>query len=321
MPVIPALIGFGSGLVSAIVLMAALRGGAFLSIVLLLATPLPIMIAGLGWGVVASGMGAIVAALCLMALRLDLALGHAFVFGLPAVALTHLAYYYLNGANAEAAQDRWYPAGRLLATIAFFGGAAPLALTPLIGGSYQALAKPIGEALTVMKTRFGQQFGLDKLTAAELEALSRLMADVTPAILACYLVLIYALNLYLAGRITKASGRLLRSWPDLPGLAYPAGLAAAFGGSIVLTFLQGLPFLIGMCFAGALVMAFFLAGLAVLHAMADGQRPGRLSFLYAAFFTILGPYLIAIVAVIGLAEPLIGLRSRYPRAPKPPPAV
>jgi hypothetical protein len=318
MPLASILVGIACGFISAVVLVAALSGGAFLSVLLLFATPLPLMLAGLGWGLPASIAAAAAAALALVVLKSDLGLGHLFVFGIPAAVITNLAFYRLAGEGQEGGADPWYPSGRLLAVLAFFGGAAPLALAPLLGGSYRALQKPIGEALNQMKARFGAELGLNRLSAEELATLARVMADITPAIIACYLVLIFAVNLYLAGRITRASGRLVRSWPDLPGMAYPPGLALGLIVSIVLTFLPGLPALIGICFAGAALMAFFLSGLAVLHAMADGQRPGRLSALYASLFTILGPYVLLIVAALGLAEPLIRLRDRYPRSPKPP---
>lgn len=318
-PVAASLIGLVSGLISAVVLVAALSGGALLSVFLLLATPLPLMIAGLGWGLISCAIATTTAGLALMALlRLEIGLGHVFVFGVPSLVLTHIAYFHLAGRTESSDGSGWYPPGRLLATIAFLGGAAPLALAPLLGGSYRVLQKPINDAMTVMKNRFGNELGLNKLTAEELSALSRVMADLTPSVIACYLVIIYAANLYIAGRVTRASGMLLRPWPDLPGLTYPAGMALALFAAIALTMVPGLPQLIGVCFSGALLMAFFLAGLAVLHAMADGQRPGRLSALYAAFFTILGPYVMLIVAALGLAEPLLRLRDKFPRAPRPP---
>jgi hypothetical protein len=318
MPFTPIVVGLASGVVSAIVLIAALGGGAVLSVFLLIATPLPIMIAGLGWGLPAAVAGAAMGALSILGIRPAVALGHLFVVGIPAIVLTNLAYYHRASTGSEAETTDWYPTGRLLATIAFLGGAAPLAIAPMLGGSYRVLVKPIRTALDeFLKGPAGKQFGVDRLKPEELDGLAVLLADIMPVAFASYLVLIYALNFYLAGRIANASGRLMRPWPDVRALAYPAGLALALIVTIIMTFFSGLPRLIGGTFGSAVLMAFFLSGLAVLHYIADGQRPARMSVLYAIFFTGLGPFAFLIIAALGLAEPLIRLRERFPRSAPP----
>jgi hypothetical protein len=80
------LIGLGSGLASAVLFYSAARGGILLKLFLFVLTPLPAMIAGLGWGPVAAAAGAVAGAL-IMALAVSPAFGLGFFFtlGLPAI--------------------------------------------------------------------------------------------------------------------------------------------------------------------------------------------------------------------------------------------
>ena len=78
-------------------------------------------------------------------------------------------------------------------------------------------------------------------------------------------------NMWLAGRITLASGRLQRPWPDLAAIVYPPAtpllLAVATGAG----FLAGMPGLIASGFAGPLFLAYVLLGLAVVHYVTRGR--------------------------------------------------
>ena len=62
------LIGLGSGLVSALLFFSAARGGPTLGTLLLLLTPLPSLLAGLGWGWLPAAAGAIAGSLAMAGL-------------------------------------------------------------------------------------------------------------------------------------------------------------------------------------------------------------------------------------------------------------
>ena len=127
-------------------------------------------------------------------------------------------------------------------------------------------------------------------------------------------------NFWLAGRITMASGRLQRPWPDLAAIIYPPVtpllLALATGAG----FLAGLPGLIAAGFAGPLFLAYVLLGLAVVHFMTRGRswRPFALWGLYASLF-IMNTVASLAIALLGLAEAIWPMRKVAPPPKHPPP--
>jgi hypothetical protein len=125
-------------------------------------------------------------------------------------------------------------------------------------------------------------------------------------------------NLWMAGLIVDASGRALRPWPDLHGLELPNAFLLIFAGALAASFLPGLPGLLATGLAGALLFAYVLQGLAVIHVYSQGM-PLRSLMLAAVYLGILLLGWVAIiVAIVGLAEPLFGLRQRAGRGGPPP---
>jgi hypothetical protein len=118
--------------------------------------------------------------------------------------------------------------------------------------------------------------------------------------------------------IVDASGRALRPWPDLHSLELPNGLLLIFAGAFAASFLPGLPGLLATGLAGALLFAYVLQGLAVIHVYSLGV-PFR-GFLLAAVYLgiLLLGWVAILVAIIGLAEPLLGLRQRTTPGSQPP---
>jgi hypothetical protein len=119
------------------------------------------------------------------------------------------------------------------------------------------------------------------------------------------------LNLWLAGRIVAKSDRLRRPWtplPEAPGL--PSAMAVAMVVALPLAFGEGAIALVAGAFAGGLAMAFALQGFAALHVLTRGN-PGRgllLGSLYAA--TLLFSIPILPVAILGVADSVLGIRRR-----------
>ncbi len=124
--------------------------------------------------------------------------------------------------------------------------------------------------------------------------------------------------MWLAGLIVEASGRALRPWPQLDSLELPNAFLLLFAGALALCFLPGVAGLLATGLAGALLFAYVLQGLAVLHAYSRGL-PFRGLLLTAIYLGIvlLGWVAIA-VAVLGLAEPMLHLRERAAMRGQPP---
>ncbi len=152
------------------------------------------------------------------------------------------------------------------------------------------------------------------LSEAQVETLTEFLLAVLPAALSAYWLAIFTLNLYLAGRIARASGRLGRDWPDLAQLAYPAIFPILTVAAFATSFASGALGVVGTSLSGALLVAYLLAGLALMHFVARGRAPWLLWFVYGALI-LLGPYAALALTVAGLIEPVINLKRRLGSPP------
>jgi hypothetical protein len=302
---IPLLVGCGSGLASALLFYSAASGAPLLGTLLLLLTPLPTLLAGLGSGSPAAAAGALMGtAAMLVVADPPFACGYGLALGAPATLAAYLARLRRPLGGAE----EWYPPGRLLAVMALYAGLLPVVVLPLIGGSYQVLAPPLEEIYRQLAVT-GPQLGLRPLTAAEISALAALTLTLLPGALAAYWLAIFALNLYLAARILSASGRLGRDRPDLAAVSLPAGMSLLLALTFAVAFLPGLAAVAGTSLTGGLLFAYLLAGLALVHYVARDRAPWLLWLVYAALFA-LGPYAAVLIAVGGLLDAPLRLRRR-----------
>ena len=154
------------------------------------------------------------------------------------------------------------------------------------------------------------------LNDQQIEALADFVVAALPGALAAYWVGIFALNLYLAGRIARASGRLGRDWPDLPALAYPPGFPLLAALSLAASFAPGIVGVAGASFSGAMLLAYLIAGLALMHFIARGRAPWILWFVYAGLL-VFGPYAAVALMLGGLLEPALKLKRRFGASPPP----
>ena len=307
------LIGLGGGLASALLFYSAARGSALLGTMLLLLTPLPSLLAGLGWGWLPAAAGAFAGALVMaIAANLPFAAGYFLALGLPVALVPYLAYLSRPHPQDPGKRD-WYPAGRLLAAVALYGGALPVLVLPLIGGTYDVLRAPLGEFLRHLSTR-APELGLRPLSDPQIEALAEIVVAALPGALAVYWMAIFTLNLYLAGRIARASGRLGRDWPDLPAMAYPPGFPLLAAIALAASFAPGVVGVAGTSFTGALLFAYLIAGLALMHFIARSRAPWMLWFVYAGLI-LFGPYTALALVLVGLIEPALKLRRRFGAPP------
>ena len=135
---------------------------------------------------------------------------------------------------------------------------------------------------------------------------------------AVFATLTNTLNLWLAGRVVKFSGRLARPWPHLSSMTFPPLMTAALGVAIILSFLDGMLGIIGGIVAASLLLAYGVLGFAVLHAITQGMsaRPLVLSITYAGVFLLGWPMLA--LCLLGLVDTAVGLRGRVSAKRGPP---
>jgi hypothetical protein len=312
-------IGFGAGLVSALLFSVVITGSP-LGIVLSYAAPLPILIAALGWshraGLVALAVGAVAVALVL---RPATGLAFAIGSGLPAWWIAYLTLLGRLTASAEpgsAPTMEWYPLGRLLLWI---GG---LAATVVLAGS-MALGSGSHDAYRGLVTKLVETFmRLDAAAPADAELptvagvpgarLISIIVTLVPLIAATVFCLFFIVNAWLAGKAVAISGRLVRPWPFIPATRMPAQAIMILGAAIVAAFLPGYVGVAGMAVIGGLAMAFALQGLALLHHLTAG-RPGRVGILICTYIltVFFGGTFLPLMAVAGFVDTATPLRRRF----------
>ena len=304
------LIGLGAGAASGLLYAAAGTG-----FVLGFIAPLPLMIAGLGWRSFTSALGAVFGA----AVAASMAgprggVGFALAVAVPAVWLSALALLARPRAPGDPALE-WYPVGRLLLWAGLLAAVfvfATLVLSFGETGFETRVAALFAEAL--------RQHGVAE---SEAGAIALWLARIAPSVSAVLWMLTLLANLWGAGRIVRASGRSQRPWPDLGSVSLPPAAAPGLAVAVAALFMPGFVRVGAGVLASVLIAAFMLVGLAVLHSVTRGRtaRPVMLGALYAGL--VLLPWTGLLLALVGLAEPVLKLRRRrqaraLPNGPQPP---
>jgi hypothetical protein len=308
------IIGLGSGLASALLFYSASQGGGWVGLMLFCLTPLPPMLAGLAWGWVAAAAGAVAGSFAVAAIAAaPLGVAYFLAVGLPAPFVAYLAYLSRPSAGDETRRE-WYPLGRLLAALCLYAGALPVLALPWTGGSFEAL-RPLATDMIKVVVKQSDELRLRPLSDAQIDAMADMAVLVAPAALAVYWLLIMMPNLYLAGRIAGASGRLGRDWPDLPGFTFPAGFSLLLGLALAAAYLgSGAVRIAGTSFTGAVMFAHLLAGLALVHFLAQRGARWLLWVTYAGLL-LLQPCGAILVAIAGLIEQTLKLKQRLGAPP------
>jgi predicted membrane protein DUF2232 len=312
------LIGLGAGATSAL-LFASIVSGTTLAFLLANFAQLPIVIAAVGWTHLA-GLAALLIATG--GLAIGLGSGIAFVFfisiGLPAWCVGYLAL--LARAGADGATE-WYPVGRIVVWAAILAGAVTLASMLRYGLDAEAmqagLRRELEHALRFLTGTSGDA-PLTLPSVRNPERLLDILTLIVPPMKAAALTATSLLNLWLAGRIVRTSGRLRRPWPAIAAMSFPSFTPAVLTVAIALTFLPDLLGLAGGMFAASLLFAYALLGFAVLHAVTAGMGGRRIMLTGLYFAVVLFGWPVLLITGLGLVETLASLRARV-AARRPPP--
>lgn len=331
-------IAFGSGLAATLLLLAAFQGSVP-AMFLAYLSPLPLMIATIGFGHV-TGLGAVLAAfITLVALLVavnpqDLSAsafldagfnGIVFVLceALPAWWLARIASLSLSAPilpflPGSAADDKDSKGVSRLSLVivtagifAFLVVAGTLAYMQLEGENFPAL---VDKMAANIKPVMMQQTGADLLRAREVDAFAHLLARSLPAVAAGVIFVAYLVDLWLAGRVVQISQRLQVPWPNIAReFRVPRLLALVFFAAVGLIFLGGPVGVIASLAASVMGVAFALQGLAVIHVATLGLRfRNNLLFLIYLFVVPLTPWSLAPFTLLGLVEAGFSLRDRKP---------
>lgn len=337
----PAGIGIGAGIAAAVLCSLAGRGNLPAAILFNL-SPLPIMIAMLGYGVVAGAMAVVSATFTVSALfyaqekfgNLDMAalagLTFALFLGLPALWLSLLSVLSrVKGSPNWVVTTRvgsfftreYCPLERVLSYAASMCAAIGVAIAIYVSSSYGGFdvalehltAKLIPLAEELLSLKVPPPAGVDAPSLARVMVLAA-----APAVAAASLVMLM-FNLWLAARVAQLSGQLPRPWPDIAWeLRLPRTYLLVFGATAAIgPYFGGLPSLIVIIVAVSLGIAYALVGLAVAHYLPRGTayRIPLLAVIYLGLaipVTSLGFLLLLIVA--GILDAAFSLRDRKQKA-------
>lgn len=294
--------------------------------------PLPGFIAGLGWGPLAAAIAVAVAALLVTATSgVTAGFTHVITFGIPVLIICHIAFLNRwvpspqgsestqpdqdetgpDGAADKGGTREWYPLGRIVAWTLLMSGVLALIATLSLGSSFERYQETVRAALDVNLLKQLERLTGQPLGADDKAAMIAFMVQRLPGMLSMTWLLLTLPSLWLAGRITKASGLLARPWEPVPAMQYPGYLPLVFAATLVASQVPGLFGVIAGGFASALMLGYFILGLAILHYVTrtNPMRAFILAPAYAAlpFFGQIGGILLAIV---GVGEHMFHLRQR-----------
>lgn len=315
----------GAGLASALLFVVAAKGTMF-AVILTVFAPLPVMIAALGWTHWAGLLAAVIGALALSLFLPDaLAVAYFCALALPGWLLARLALLCDPPAEVAAAPGEriFYPLVRLVAWATAIGAATAVAWTIALmvisgaGFDYERAVALAGSRMATVVTMLAGRGGLPR--GVDPVQLAEALVRAAPAAAAFSTTAMNLVNLWLAGRIVDASGRLARPRPVVAiDYAAPRAMIGVLAAGLLVAFLGGLTGALGWIGAAVAFAAFVLQGLATLHLVTRGwaQRRTALFSLYALL--VFFGWLIALIGLIGLADALFGLRRRFLVSTPPP---
>ena len=314
------LIAIAAGCASAL-MYASIMSGVLMSVLLVYFSSLPLMVAALGWGSTSALLGG-------MSAGIVLALGVSFTYGLSYVLTVAAPAFWLGHisllakpvagpapANGQDAGLEWYPIGRILLWAAVLGAAIMIFAWLSSPGSSEDITTRLREqALQSLE-------GLSRagLQIEDKQRMATVMAHALPLAAVSATVVMYLLNLWLAGKVANTSRLLRRPWPDIHSIQLPQTALVALAAALLLSFVGGLVALIAQIVSAALVTAYALVGFAVLHALTRHASTSvrlwwRLS-AYAAILLFIWP--LALMPILGLLDASFGLRRRFAKASGP----
>ncbi len=285
------------------VLYGLLTTGSVWAFVLAYFIQLPIFLAGLGLGVVA---GAVAGAVGLSALIVaDGVLAAAFYLAIILPALVMIQKTLLARPD-QAGTLAWYPPGLLAVWLAGLALAALVAAMLGLAGEAGGLE---GAAREFVRANLGEL--LSRMPDPRGERMQT-VAMILPGVVLCSWMLMTVLNGGLAQGLLRRFGHNLRPILDIAELELPRWAPLALAAALALAvFGGGWVGFLGITVLTVIAVPFFLAGLAVIHAMARRRQSRRaiLGLCYVALVIFTWP--VIMVAALGLVEQWAQLRRRF----------
>jgi hypothetical protein len=279
----------------------------------------------MGWSHWAALIAAVVAATGLAALFSPFFFIAFLVgIGLPAWWLGYLALLARPTGAPTADGLEWYPVGHLVFWAAIISAAVVTVGMLNLGTDEASFRAALHQSIErVVRIQTGAQDGSPGQSGnpALSERVLDIMVAILPVAAAVLTTITGIVNLGLAGRIVKISGRLPRPWPDILAMRFPSYAPLVAGAAVLASFLPGIVGIMANALMASVLMAYTVLGFVVLHAITrgTGSRPFVLGGVYAAVIVFFWPALI--LSLLGLADTMLDFRGRaaQKRGPPPPP--
>lgn len=297
-------IGIVAGLATALLCLGVATGSG-LSVTLYLLSAVPIMAAGLGWGLRASLIGIVVSSIAVvMIANTQTAVLVLLTTSLPAAAS---AYWLTLSRPAEEVGGPegklvWYPLSDVLLRLCLMVSAAFIFVGAMINYGPELL-EPIVDQMAERIRASDPQFAF---TDAARQDLLETLTALIPVLQPLMWTLILVGNLYLALRITRASGQLRRRKDDFPNtMRMPKISLVIFAVALLLSMLSGSIGLIGSAISGGMIAGFTLAGFAMFHAISRGKpwrTPALVMVYVGTFFMFLPAFILFLIGLVASAR-------------------
>jgi hypothetical protein len=308
-----------AGITGALLFVLAAEG-TFFAMFLAFFSPLPIMIAGLGWshgcGLAAALFGS---GLIALAVHAKAAILFAAVIGLPSWWLCYLALLQRDPGQGQ--PPTWYPVSRLIVWIAVLATTVTCAAILSVSTSYAGYEAVIDRVARAFEPVLAQMVEVTVRLpdGLSVEALARALVAAMPIGSAASTAVLLAANLWLAARVVQMSHRLRRPFPAIADeMHLPSGLAGGLLLAAGLAFTDGFVRLFADIALAVLCVVFAFAGLAMLH-RGTRRLDGRAPILFGAYAVIvLFPWPILIFTTIGVLDSVLpAIRQRLFSPPSP----
>lgn len=300
-------IALGAGLIAAALFAFATSGPMAMRLVLVALLAVPISLAGFACNAATAAMAALIGT---AAVAIVFKPSGVLLFALVAAPVSWLVYLSLLRREDENGAE-WYPVGRILLAAEIIAASLVAGALALFTEDLETLKASIRSS--VETTIKGGMVGLpnpSEITAEQIAQVADLMTILLPAVGATMVLLGLIGVLWLGARVARATGTLVRPWPDIAAFSFPAGtpllLVAAFLATVLL---EGKPQLLALSYAGAFYAGYVILGLAIAHYVSRGLsvRTPLLVALYVILF-VANSGVSLLLAMIGLLDSLYPLR-------------
>jgi hypothetical protein len=294
-------VGILAGLASALMSSGVIAQSG-VAMVLYFLTPLPIFMAALGWGSSAGIIAAIAATATVAVVSVPMAaVLIALTSFIPAATGAYLSGLARPASDLGGSENIlvWYPLSDIIFRLALMVAVSFIIVGYLIGFSEDMVRDLTAQVMERLQEADPSYQSNDTMR----DTLSSILMVVLPAMQPAIALAALIGNLYLALRLTGASGRLRRPRDDWPTtLRMPVTALSIFAVAFALSFFAAGLAQAALVFVGAIGTGFLFSGFAIMHQRTRGMslRPVILWLSYVGIM-LLAPLLL-IFFVIGLFD-------------------